>query len=625
MPTPDEILRAQRTATRLDPATGARSSIFGSAGQVPAGVATPGLDPMPARAQTIAPPAAPDPARRMLFESRPAVDPLLRERAMATGPTAPVDAPRSIAQLRGSPASSLAPAAPVALGEAAVTDAGSKLGRLAAPGIIQRAASTAGRIGAAGGAIVGGIAGLAQLSKGTNQLLGDQPGGLIEGAARTAAGAAAVTPASLLPKALRVAGPVGAVASGSMMFTDAMGLPATGLSPSSLASRGVDAAMRNDTIRGYVNAMRGAMGMPLAEKPRTPGDLAVGGADAGAAPVPAAAPAAAPVAPGGRGAAAPVAAQDWFSTPEAAAANVAREVSAPAHRAGPITRAARPALERVAQLQGMAGRELAAPQEISRSPVAEAAAAEPGMQAYGPGGTFTPNVPGSPGAMELPAWEGDAQRPAQPEGKVLVDRGTPGGVIQSYFDARRGGPEKAAGVPEVAGTGVADLLSAWSASAGSSDPRVQAMHGQIGEFLAAQLRESGALQRAQLQAESGLAQQQESTRGTLGSASIRAAADERIAKASRTSAPATVQIDAPVMDPKTGEPMLDPLGQPVKRKSAAYWDANTQQFRPVQIEDQGQVQASREEYGAAIDALLKKGYNRQQAADYLRRQGVTSR
>lgn len=593
MPTPEELLRQQRTATRIDPTTGARSSVYGGPGQVPKGVVTSGVEPMAARAQTIQPPASQyNSARRAMFDARPAVDPTVQQRAMAQGPTAPSNAPRSIAQMRGMPT----PATPAAPGV--------KAGRFAMPDMIQRAAGNAGQAlrGAVGtaGRIAGGIAGMMQVSKGVNQMAGDQPGSFVEGAGRTAAGAAALAPRTVLPKVMGVAGPVGAVASGSLALTDMLGMPATGLSPHALGTRAVNAALGNETIRGGIDALRRAMGFPEA---------------AAAAPAGTPAPAAGtPQAPGAAAAPATPAAA-WFDTPAAAAANVAQPPAAPraARGGGPISRAAAPAAQRVAQLQDMAARELAAPQTAGRAPIAEVNVEDSApIQVFGPGGQQGRQV--GPGMTELPAWEGDALRGAPPDGQVQIDRGGGRSMISSYANAQQGGAERAAGIPETAGLSLQELAQVWNATAGSDDPRLQALNQQTAELIATQMREAGALERTQMSAESGLAQQREATRGTLGAANIRAQAD----KASRGGAPATVQIDVPVIDPATGQPAVDRItGQPVTRRSAAYWDPAANQYRPVEIGEAG-GQAQSAQWNAAIEALVGRGYTPEQAADYLR-------
>lgn len=601
MPTPDEILRQQRTATRLDP-SGARSTVYQKpAGQVPRGIVTSGVEPMPARAQTIQPPASQiDPTRRAMFEARPTVAPevsqrmaqRLAPRQMPPGATVQVDptgtarvnplnsdAPRSIGQIRGAPT----PAAGVGA-------AGAKIGRLAAPGFIERAVGGLGGAvrGAAGaiGRAAGSLGGLYQISKGVNQMTGDQPGGGWQGAARAALGAAAFVP-----------GPVGTAGRiGSAVFTgaDALGVSPFA-SPFEIGRKATDAAMADDTIREYLNRARGAIGLAPAAGPATPAEPA-GGAP-GAAPA-AATPAAA-----------------WFDSPGAIAANVAQ----PAPRApapvgprgtrtapagGPVSRAA---AGRLAQLREIAG------QELDRQPLAQQTLAErapiPEIQVYGPGGQ--PGRPVGPGMTELPAWEGDALRGAPPEGQVQIDRGGGRNIISSFADAQRGGTERVAYAPELTGLAPTELLETIRNSTGSDDPRIAELNRQATELLMTQLREAGALDRTQMQVEGGLAQQQEATRGTLGAADIRARADRETGGQGRV-----------IMGNERRQVGVDAFNQPIYETFSVPYDRFTGE-RIGEQKAQPQSKVSPDEYRGAVERLMaKKGYSRDDAVAYLKQQGI---
>lgn len=615
--TPDEILRQQRTATRLDP-SGARSTVYQKpAGQVPRGVVTPGLDPMPARAQTIQyPSSTANPVTRAAFEARPTVAPevsqrmaqRLAPRQMPPGATVQVDptgtarvnplnsdAPRSIGQIRGA-------SAPASAGS--VTG---KVGRLtqAVPGRIAQAAGTVGRMGV-------GVAGLSQISKGANQMTGAQEGGMLEGAARTAAGAAALTPASVLPKVLRGAGPIGAVASGSLLATDLMGLPATGLSPHALGMRAVEAVQNHPTGNRILNAARSALGLPTAEPAKTLSDLIVG--DRGGAP--SAIPSAHAATPEQAAPAAPDAAQ-WFGTPDAAAANVARPgpIAAAARSGGAVARpASRFAGERTAQLQRMAGAELGASRAVARPAVAEVVADDPGgggIQVLGPGDGYAGMRQTAPGVYEAPAWEGDAARAAPPEGQVQIDRGGGRNIISSFADAQRGGTERVAYAPELTGLAPTELLETIRNSTGSDDPRIAELNRQATELLMTQLREAGALDRTQMQVEGGLAQQQEATRGTLGAADIRARADRETGGQGRV-----------IMGNERRQVGVDAFNQPIYETFSVPYDRFTGE-RIGEQKSQPQSKVSPDEYRGAVERLMaKKGYSRDDAVAYLKQQGI---
>lgn len=592
MATPDEILRQQRTATRIDPTTGARSSVYGGPGQVPKGVVTPGVEPMAARAQTIQPPASQyNSARRAMFDARPAVDPTVQQRAMAQGPTAPSNAPRSIAQIRGA-------SAPASAGSVM-----GKIGRLtqAVPGRIAQAAGTVGRMGV-------GVAGLSQISKGANQMTGAQEGGMLEGAARTAAGAAALTPASVLPKVLRGAGPIGAVASGALLATDLMGLPATGLSPHALGMRAVEAVQNHPTGNRILNAARSALGLPTAaaEQPGSPAKPAAG---------PSAIPSAQAATPEQAAPAAPDAAQ-WFGTPDAAAANVARPgpIAAAARSGGATARpASRFAGERTAQLQRMAGAELGASRAVARPAVAEVVADDPGggIQVLGPGTNYAGMRQTAPGVYEAPAWEGDAARAAPPEGQVQIDRGGGRNIISSFADAQRGGTERVAYAPELTGLAPTELLETIRNSTGANDPRIAELNKQATELLMTQLREAGALDRTQMQVEGGLAQQQEATRGTLGAADIRARADRETGGQGRV-----------IMGNERRQVGVDAFNQPIYETFSVPYDRFTGE-RIGEQKAQPQSKVSPDEYRGAVERLMaKKGYSRDDAVAYLKQQGI---
>lgn len=639
MATPDEILRQQRTATRLDP-SGARSTVYQKpAGQVPRGIVTSGVEPMPARgelrdlrgtgsnplrerilaqpnpatamaervaanrpvagpiqttAQSLSAPAAPGASvtnhgLRAQLAAKPAVDPVLGR----GGPVPASGAPTSIAQMRGA-------SAPASAGSVM-----GKIGRLtqAVPGRIAQAAGTVGRMGV-------GVAGLSQISKGANQMTGAQEGGMLEGAARTAAGAAALTPASVLPKVLRGAGPIGAVASGSLLATDLMGLPATGLSPHALGMRAVEAVQNHPTGNRILNAARSALGLPTAaaaEQPGSPAQPAAG---------PSAIPSAQAATPEQAAPAAPDAAQ-WFGTPDAAAANVARPgpIAAAARSGGAVARpASRFAGERTAQLQRMAGAELGASRAVARPAVAEVVADDPGgggIQVLGPGDGYAGMRQTAPGVYEAPAWEGDAARAAPPEGQVQIDRGGGRNIISSFADAQRGGTERVAYAPELTGLAPTELLETIRNSTGSDDPRIAELNKQATELLMTQLREAGALDRTQMQVEGGLAQQQEATRGTLGAADIRARADRETGGQGRV-----------IMGNERRQVGVDAFNQPIYETFSVPYDRFTGE-RIGEQKAQPQSKVSPDEYRGAVERLMaKKGYSRDDAVAYLKQQGI---
>jgi hypothetical protein len=309
MPTPQEILERQRTATRMSPG-GVRSAVYGQpAGQVPQGVLSPGTAPMPAVSSNLQMPnSTVNPAMREALTSRPPIDQSIVQRAaqnaaqngrpLYVGGSGGVGAmPPTGAGLAGArPAVPPVPGAPgvpgvqpsgrfAGVNNPNVGPGGSAEARAwqaqrpgaptataapataapgaPQPGVIGRAAGTGKKVLGAASKTAASIVGPAQIGMGANELA---KGNTAEGAARLGTGVLATTqvlPKSLLskiPLARSLPGPVGLAAAASLTATDAMGLPAYGLSPAYLGMKAREAALQNDTTRGWINTARGWMG-----------------------------------------------------------------------------------------------------------------------------------------------------------------------------------------------------------------------------------------------------------------------------------------------------------------------------------------------------------------------------
>lgn len=405
------------------------------------------------------------------------------------------------------------------------------------PGPVARAAGN--KWGPSVGRVGAGVAGGWQLGMGLNQLTGD--GGMADkagGAVRTGVGALSTLEGmapTLTRRFLPNAGPWGAAA--------AIGLTAGDV----LAEPSLRWIRSNPKALNVLNSVRGAIGSaPLEPLPAGEQVWNAGGfpdpamqnpilraaaekfapkADGkGAAAVPAAAPvavqAAAPANP-------PADQKNDATTPPAApAADAPAKGRGSAKRAAQVSQFAR---DRVAQLQQMA----VPSQEIARPPVAQVAtdqqAGSGGIQVLGPADGYQGMNQVAPGVYEAPVWNGPSPVQGVPEGQVMIDRGGGQNIIQSFANTQKGGTERAAFMPELAGLSPGQLAEFINNSAGSSDPRIMSANKQAIDLMKQSMAETGATERTGMNVEGGIEQAREHTRSAGNVASISAQAQMDVA------------------------------------------------------------------------------------------------
>lgn len=563
----DEILKQQRAATRLDP-SGARSTVYGGAGQVPPGAVTAGTDPMPARVSNIQPPPpAGNPGVIASYRARAAVDPAVAQRVSAlqgpqpgaAGGPLPRPAPQPAQPTgfawggRGAPA-----AAPVAPAEAVGPT------RFAS-GV--RAASRAGTTGsvpagapvAAGGVPGGGVPGVirqaAQQAGGRIAAAAASPAGRMARGVAGAAGAMAAFPTAgmAIDNLMNQPGVASKVAGvGQAALAASAALPGPWGEAGRLANLGYQAFMNT----GLPKKLSDALGM---------GDPAGAPAPVGYSSNPSLAVQQIPM---GRGpeSAAP-AAQSALAAP--AAAPVAPAEQAPR---GPISQAAQrrtsnkpvgepsaAAQSNIERLQAMAGQELAGMQQAPQG----------GIQVFGPTNGYDGAQQVAQGVYELPQWDGGAG-----DGPVTVLRGAGGNALASQFDPAT--QTERAQMPQLTGDSPAELLQFVTATQGSSDPRVAMANKQATELLAAQLGLNAELERQRMASDASVRAAGISAGGGVEQARISAAANRYQFQPGQrvTDALGNTTYTEPVLfDRQTGAPLP---GKPEKAKPvrpAAQFDA----------------------------------------------------
>lgn len=558
----DEILKQQRAATRLDP-SGARSTVYGGAGQVPPGVVTAGTDPMPARASVIQSPApAGNPGVIQAYRARAAVDPALAQRFSAMQGPQPGGSggplPRPAAQ----------PVQPTSFAWRA---------RSAGPAAVQPAAAPSGPTRFAAGVRA---AARAAPAAGAAQTTGAP--GLIQQAARQTGGRIAAAAASPTGRVIRgVAGAAGAMAAfptAGMAVDNLMNQPGVaskvaGVGQAALAASAALPGPWGEAGRlanlGYQAFMNTGLPKKLSD--------ALGMGEPAGAPAPVGyssnpSPAVQQI-PMGRGpeSAAP-AAQSALAAP--AAAPVAPAEQAPR---GPISQAAQrrtsnkpvgepsaAAQSNIERLQAMAGLELAGMQQ--------APAQQGGIQVFGPADGYagTQRDPIYPGMYNLPAWDGGGAS----DGPVTVLRGAGGNALASQFDPAT--QTERAQMPQLTGDSPAELLQFVTATQGSSDPRVAMANKQATELLAAQLGLNAELERQRMASDASVRSAGISAGGGVEQARISAAANRYQFQPGQrvTDALGNTTYTEPVLfDRKTGEALP---GKPEKAKPvrpAAQFDA----------------------------------------------------
>lgn len=565
----DEILKQQRAATRLDP-SGARSMVYGGAGQVPPGAVTAGTEPMPARVTNIqAPPPAGNPGVIASYRARAAVDPAVAQRVSAlqgpqpgaAGGPLPRPAPQPAQPTgfawggRGAPA-----AAPVAPAEVVGPT------RFAS-GV--RAASRAGTTGsvpagapvAAGGAPGGGVPGVirqaAQQAGGRIAAAAASPAGRMVRGVAGAAGAMAAFPTAAMAydnivnqpgAASKVAG------AGQAALAASAALPGVWGEAGRLANLGYQAVVNTGAGSKIERAVRGALGM---------GEPAGAPAPVGYSSNPS--PAVQQI-PMGRGP---------EPTATAAPATATAAPVTPAATRGPISQAAqrrtsnRPVGEpsaaaqaNIERLQDMAGQELAG--------IQEAPAQQGGIQVFGPANGYGGAEQVAQGVYELPpSPQGGAA-----DGPVTVLRGAGSNALASQFDPAT--QTERAQMPRLTGESPAELLQFVQATQGSSDPRVAAANKQAMELLAAQLGLSAELERQRMASDASVRAAGISAGGGIEQARISAAANRYQFQPGQRSTDAlgnTTYTEPVAFDRQTGQPLPGKPAQQRPVRPAAQFDA----------------------------------------------------
>ncbi len=558
----DEILKQQRTATRLDP-SGARSTVYGGAGQVPPGAVTAGTDPMPARVSNIQPPPpAGNPGVIASYRARAAVDPAVAQRVSA------LQGPQPGAAGGPLPRPAPQPAQPTSFAWRA---------RSAGPAAVQPAAAPSGPTRFAAGVRA---AARAAPAAGAAQTTGAP--GLIQQAARQTGGRIAAAAASPTGRVIRgVAGAAGAMAAfptAGMAVDNLMNQPGVaskvaGVGQAALAASAALPGPWGEAGRlanlGYQAFMNTGLPKKLSD--------ALGMGEPAGAPAPVGyssnpSPAVQQI-PMGRGpeSAAP-AAQSALAAP--AAAPVAPAEQAPR---GPISQAAQrrtsnkpvgepsaAAQSNIERLQAMAGQELAGMQQ--------APAQQGGIQVFGPADGYagTQRDPIYPGMYNLPAWDGGGAS----DGPVTVLRGAGGNALASQFDPAT--QTERAQMPQLTGDSPAELLQFVTATQGSSDPRVAMANKQATELLAAQLGLNAELERQRMASDASVRSAGISAGGGVEQARISAAANRYQFQPGQrvTDALGNTTYTEPVLfDRQTGAPLP---GKPERQKPvrpAAQFDA----------------------------------------------------
>lgn len=608
----------RRLGTRIDPATGLRSGIYGPpAAQIPPGAVTQSTAPMQALRTGVTPPMQVQSPIRDAIAQRAAVAPEVAQRLAQNPAARAIDMPRTLADVRGTaPASALRfpneiaaprnagmqPPSPPSLSASANPKAAAQM-----KGVISEAAQRG--VGAAGTAarfargiagavprVAGAIAGPMQVGRGIEKLTEDggawQKG---EGAVRVGAGTLA-TLQPFAPKLLGAAGPIGSAA--------AIGMTAGDLVPDSWIKK-INNIPGAPALRSTV---RGALGLPDDSSPKK-SDAGTSNPSAAAIPLPdkataAAAPVLAPSAAPATDLATP--------TPKARG-----PISAAADRvAKPLVAA--PASQsvqtRAAELQKIAGDELNGMRSNEAQPG--------GVQAFGPGDSYAGAKQTANGVYELPAFDNGAK--ALPDGDVAILRGNMSpknrGSVETRFDGARG--EERANMPEMQGYDPAKLFEFMRQAQSSNDPRVLEAGKMAAEMLVAQNKIDAEAQMMNARNEALIQQQQIQSGATLGSANIGAAAERYKADKGYGTAKdiKVAQIDAPVKG-QDGNEIIDPITRaPVTRKTAAWFNPATSQWTPVEPSAQSAPprQITKQQQSALLKELRAKNMSDDAIHEFMR-------